>query len=178
MHPLTGENIREHLLHAQQVEKATWSHFRSHSPLFKALYEHVRTASEKTCIVEREGREVSCHRGTGYAVEIQDPILHFALPGETEVLSFQLRVGYCPLEDDAEYDSQGGRDVERVYRLYCPIDLELNFTKEKFDLWIKEMREKQDAELLKKERKVLDRLLKRHPKYATEKLLKMRPSAS
>lgn len=178
MYALTGANIQQHLEYAQAAERATHSHFRLYSLFVKALAEHVRTASDADCVVDREGRSVSCHRGTGYAIELKDPILHFALPGETKMLSFKLHVGYEPLDDDPERDSLGNRDVERVYRLYIPIDLELNYTQEKFNLWAKKMKSELDAEKLEKERAQLDRLLARHQDYAILKLLKTKPSAS
>lgn len=178
MYPLIAPDIAEHLRIIQKANRATDWHFRVGSRFFDALREHVRTAPNTKCIVDRENRKVSCHRGTGYAVELRDPILHFALPGEVENLSFTLRVGYEPLEDDPEYDHDHTRDVGREYRLYCPIDLELNFTREKFNLWTKHTKEELDKERLKQERKELDRLLKRHPKYVTEKLLKLKPNAS
>jgi hypothetical protein len=176
MHPLLATNIVEHLKIVQKARRATDEHFRGRSDFFDALREHVRVATDAKCVIDREGRAVSCHRGTGYAVTLADPCVHFALPGEVEHMSFNLRVGFEPLENDDAYETRAFRDVEREFRLDCPVDLELNFTQAKFDLWAKATKEKLDAERLKKERKQLDRLLKRHPKYATEKLLKTKSS--
>jgi hypothetical protein len=178
LYDLVAPDIVEHIKIVQNANRATDWHFRVNSKFAKALEEHLRTASDAKCIVDREGRALSCHRGTGYAVELRRVCVHFAMPGEVEHMSFDVCVGWEPLESDHEYDSQGGRDVEREYHLYCPTDLELNFNKAKFDLWIKSTKERLDAERLKKERKELDRLLKRHPSYATTKLLKTKPSDS
>jgi hypothetical protein len=172
VYPLLADNVVEHIKMVQNANRATDWHFRVGSKFFDALREHIRTAKDATCVIDREGRSISCHRGTGYAVELKRPCVHFAMPGETEHMSFYLHVGFEATEDDAEYDSMHSRDVEREYRLYCPVDLELNFTKEKFSLWTKSMKEELDKECLKKERKELDRLLKRHPKYAADRLLK------
>lgn len=177
MYPLLTGNVVEHIKMVQNANRATDWHFRVGSKFFDALREHVRTAKDARCVIDREGRSISCHRGSGYAITLRNPCVHFAMPGEIEHMSFVLHVGFEAAEDDAEYDSMHSRDVEREYRLYCPTDLELNFTKEKFDLWTRRMKEELDKERLKKERKDLDRLLKRHPSYATEKLLKTKPSA-
>jgi hypothetical protein len=171
LYQLLGENIGEHLKIMQDGDRATDWHFRTGSQFAKALEEHLLKSKEKDCIIDREGRTISCHRGTGYAVNIKNPTLHFAMPDEVQNLSFDLEVGYEPNEEDDEYR---GRDIERSYHLYCPIDLELNFNKHKFDLWLIETRKRLQAEQLKQERKTLDRLLKRNADYAAEKLLKLK----
>lgn len=174
---LLAPNVVEHIKLMQTGERATDWHFRVRSKFAKALQAHIVGASDKTCIIDKGGRAVSCHRGTGYAVNVKDVCVHFAMPGEVEYMSFKVSVGLEPLEDDVEYEGREFRDHNTEHRFSCPTDLELDFTQAKFDLWVRKTKEEVDAERLSKERKQLDFLLKRHPKYAAEKLLKTKPSA-
>lgn len=172
LYALQGANIAEHLKLMQDGDRATHWHFRTGSRFAKALEKHILEAKDKDCVIDREGRSVACHRGTGYVVEIKNPILHFAMPGEVQNLSFDLKVGYELRDDDEEYSSDG--EIERSYHLYCPIELELDFTEAKFKLWVIETKKRLQEEQLKKDRKTLDKLLKRNADYAAEKLLSLK----
>jgi hypothetical protein len=162
----------------QDGERATDWYFRVGSKFVKALEEHLVESKAKDCIVDREGRQIACHRGTGYAISVKKPILHFAMPGEIEMMSFDLEIGYEPKEDDDEYGSRHDRDIERAERIHYPADLELNFTKAKFDLWIQETRTKMRQERARPELRLLEKLLKKHPEGAREMILKLKPSDS
>ena len=162
----------------QDGQRATDWHFRVHSKFTKALVENLTTASNKNCIVDREGRRVAFHRGTGAAVRFERPVIHFAMEGEIEMMSFELTIGYEPNPDDDEYGDRHERDIERAERIHFPSDLEHNFTKEKFELWLQETRKQLREERARPEHRFLEKLIKKHPDKARALILKLKPSGS
>jgi hypothetical protein len=162
----------------QDGEKATDWYFRVTSKFTRELVEHLLNAPAAKCIVDREGRRIACHRGTGAAVQFKRPILHFAMPNEIEMLSLDMEIGYEPNEDDPEYESRNDRDIERVQRIHFPADLETDFSKPKFDLWIHETRMKLRDQQARPEHKLLEKLLKKHPDKAMELITKQRQKGS
>jgi hypothetical protein len=172
---LVGANIVEHMKHAQNAHDATLNHFRYKSKLVRAIQDHCVNATD-CLLIDKGERQISCHRGTGYAVSIREALAPFAMPGECQMIWLTFSVGFSPLPDDAEYNGyDGGHDIEKRMDVNVPADLELHFTQEKFNLWlnttIRELRHKErDANNLKD----LQKLLLKYPKQGREFLKKMK----
>jgi hypothetical protein len=128
-------------------------------------------------VIDKEDRRISFHRGTGAAIDVNNPVFHMGFDGEPDSISFELHVGYEPLPDDAEYTGEHNRDVERLYHMNISVDLEENFTKEKFDLWKTATRAKRLADRNKTEHKLLEKMMRRHAEKAIEFAAKLKKPA-
>jgi hypothetical protein len=162
----------------QAGQKATDWYFRVGSEFTKALVNHLLTASDKNCILDRERRSIACFRGTGAGVRFAKPILHFAMPGEIQMISFDLEVVYEPNDDDRNEGRDSDHNIERAERIHYPADLELDFSKPKFDLWIHETRKKLRDERARPEHRFLEKLVKKYPDKAMELITKQRQKGS
>lgn len=170
LYPLLGPNIISHLEACQKAERSTFNYFSTKSSFIKAIEDHI--VNSKDCVlIDREGRDVSCHRGTGYAIGCKNVIVHFHVPPETQMMSFDIEVGFCPLEDDPEYNGyDGGSDIVRKVRLFAQTDLELNFTKVKFKKWLDDQRQTKEKEEWKNTFEPLKHIIEKYPKRIKELL--------
>lgn len=170
---LVGANIVEHLKHEFNVTSATFNYFHFKSKLVRAIQDHVMHGAKECLLIDKEGRDSS------YAVSVKEASAPFAAPGECQMLRLTFEVGFRPLPDDAEYNGcDGGVDINKRMDVYCPADLELNFTKEKFNLWLNTtIREKNHRERDAKNLKALEELLLKYPKQGRDLLKKMKRSA-
>jgi hypothetical protein len=133
----------------------------------RALRTHMVVSSPSACIVDREGRCVAHQRH----VMIKDVRVY---AGDGDNMAFNMHVNYLPSNDDLDSDAYDDNDyVQRTYRLICSTDLELYFSENSFALWVLKVRSSFNAELIKKGRRTLDTLLKRHPEYASDRLIEI-----
>lgn len=98
------------------------------SEAWRAIHDHVVYA-ENCVLVDRKGRRVSCHRGTGYAVRIKDAFN--MRTGGPSTICIVVQVEYD--EDDEIVDS-GATETERIY---VPADMLIRFSRRKFNAWLK-----------------------------------------
>lgn len=164
---LAAPTIIEHIKLVSDWMRSTDWHFRVDSKFFKAVAEHIVDA--KDCVLlDRKERTVSCHRGTGYAVNFEQASCPIALPGECQMLMLRISVDF----DDPDYsDDDRYHSTREDFSIYAPADLELNFNQEKFELWLQTKKDERDKKHSQTDLKVLDKLLKRHPDYARQRLL-------
>jgi hypothetical protein len=178
LYTLLAPTIAGHLKTIQDAGRATHWYFRTGCRFVKALEDHIIKAGQKTCVIDKEDRRISYHRGTGAAIEVKNPVFHIGLDDEPDSISFKLEVGFEPLENDAEYTHDGSGDVERAYHINFPVDLEENFTTEKFNSWITKTRARLRAETDKTEHRFLEKMIQRHPEKARELISKRKRKSS
>jgi hypothetical protein len=165
---IVGGNIIEHVMHMQDARDVTLKHFSFKSKLVRAIQDHVLNATDCT-LIDKGGRTVNRLGG----IQVKNVVTPYAMPGECQMLNIEFVVALNALETDyPEYDL--GNDIEKRMDVYAPSDLELNFTKEKFDLWLGTMREKRSKELYGKNLQLLKDLVQKYPAAAKTALASIR----
>lgn len=153
---LYGGNIITHLREMQSLRENCRKYFSYKSKFFRALKDHI---GSEDCVFDLRG-EVVWHRGTGIDVSFrgatvwaldyqQDP------PKEPDVFSIDFEV---TVED--EY----GQEQRRSFSIGVPVDLEFNFTVEKFNKLIDKKRKEIDYKIVEE----LERLIEKYPDKARE----------
>ena len=154
---LNGVNIIDYLFTLQEMKSQVSKHFNFDSPLWKAIYSHIHKESENPAFFDiPQNYRISLVQGIGF-----QSVLAYAFNSKTILIQFE--VGF--LEEDSN------DNLVRSYHIECPVDLELDFTEEKFDGWLKEVRAKKDLKRTEEELEVLETLVKKYPKE-TKKLIK------
>ncbi len=187
---LLGENIVEHLRKCKEAHRATTSYWRR-SKLWRAIRDYIGDNSKKECALgdkpvfgygrDKKVADVRWYKGTGPSIHLDDvdlcPSIHLddvdlCGKGGEVYFSMRIEVEFVADEDEA-YWADYSRDpgTEKHFHIIVPIELELEFSKEKFDEWIKaEMKEKKER-TKKEEVEKLRELVKKYPEVASEVLL-------
>jgi hypothetical protein len=163
---LHGSNIVEHIQITQDAEDATSHYYRSNSQFWRKLQKHIENSDD--CIIERHGTVLNSSASSG--VRFMDVCAPWCKPGEEQTLSLKIEVDFAPNEDDEEYDTfrATGNGKRKSFYIYYPADLELNFTEEKFKIWLNEQRKVRDAARLEKDKKTIKWLLTQCPGLLTQ----------
>ncbi len=154
---LQGKNIVEHLKFAYAVEEATKDYFRFLSPAWKAIQDHIQY--DKDCVIIEHERDedgdanIAYHRGVG-SIHMRNVWLYKG--SDSEFYGMNIGVDYSIGNNRYDY-----RTVS--YPIAIPIDLELNFTKRKFQGWIKKLRNERDKKTREEEAVILQKLMKKYP---------------
>lgn len=129
---LSGANILEHLDRLSIAREALRWHFRTDSKLWRAIKNHIgETEPGKCCIINKRWPCI-CNRGTGWSVSLGDVFTYADPNSKTFVIQF--RVGFEIDDEDHDYYR---KKTSSGYRIDVPKDLELNFTKQKFQAWLR-----------------------------------------
>jgi len=155
------ENPIKQMREIANLSEQLGSHFRSKSPLWKAIWDHI--AHAKDCVLIDRKSCVSVHRGTGHSINFMDLYAckdYSKLPAvEADFFAIQLYVDY--------YDEEEDRDNMVKYTVNAPTELALNFTQKGFKEWIVSVKKERDAERNENDLKELERLVKKFPKKAS-----------
>ena len=162
---LSGDNILEHLDRMHNAQDALRWYFRLKSEFWRALRRHVgESAPGKCCVLNKRWPCIS-RRGTGWDISLKDSFTYVDPNAETYVIEFEA----CFEIDDDDHDDHG-KTINKHCRVDVPKDLELNFTKRKFDAWLRQQKkllEAQDEDELQDQ---ITKLVARYPE--AKKLLK------
>lgn len=160
-----GANIVEHLKEAQRLEENTRRYFQG-SEFWRALQKHIEQSDD--CIVERPG--VVRNHSASSGVSFKDASAPWCREGEEQNISLQIEVEFVPHEDDPGYGTYqvGGPGTRQSFFIYYPADLEINFTKEKFNIWLNQQRKVRDERRLEKDQATIKRLLNQCPGLLTK----------
>lgn len=162
---LLASDIIEHTRIYQEAKNAIKSYYYFNSNLMRAIQKHIARA-ENCVLIDRTG-QVNWD-SSGYAVRFKD-IMVFGPQWrynketgrderyELDYFNLDIVVEYYNEEDDKTENNQ--------YTIKVPIDLEINFTQEKFDAWINEMTEKFKIKQEKKDKETFDALRKNYPQW-------------
>jgi len=155
---LLNSNPIDHMYQLSDDHSKLGDYFYWVSPTWKAIEKHIAYA--KDCVlIDSKGLTIISHRGTGPSIRFRD---WFAYRKEDEIFGISFEVEY--FESECEQNSYDPRTISRTYRLSIPFDLELNFTKKKFDAWIAELKKERDKETKAVDLKELARLKKLYPR--------------
>jgi hypothetical protein len=167
--PLAGDNIFDHMRHCYDLCDRRDHYFRVKSQLWKAIVEHI-WHSKQVVLAPKPTEDcfVITHPGTGPAISIRD-VGCYAKDYQEEHKDGKFQ-GYKGREvafwikfEVTWHSDDYGEEVERKYELTLPCDLELNFTKAKFDAFVKEFAEQRAAETVTHK---LDELVDKLPECA------------
>lgn len=150
-------NIEDALKMTAEVKEHISRYFHYKSLFFKALQKQIcDKESENGIIYFPKDMSVSCSiSGVGILFK-EASISHFHIDQNFYKLKFE--VHYV-------YNEQDNYDVvdEREYKIDVPLDLEMNFTQEKFDKWVEQKGEEDKTRKEKELRHELSRVKSRYP---------------
>lgn len=152
---LVEGNPVAHMLKLREMKSDLRDYYRSVSPLWKAIRDYIIQTND--CVLFDIPATIVRHRGTGAAISLKDPYLI----GRSEEMSihYTIEIEYF---GEGQEDSYSPDTYHSSHYIYVPVDLELDFTKAKFNAWIKKQQRKRDANVEKAERKELARLIKKY----------------
>jgi len=154
---LLNSNPIDHMYQLSNDRCKLQDYFYWVSPTWKAIDNHIARA--KDCVlINTKGLIIISHRGTGPSISFRDWYT-YNRDGGAYGISFEVEY----FESEHELNSYDPRTFRKTYYLSIPFDLELNFTKKKFNTWLAEMKIKRDKETRKADLKELDRLKKLYP---------------
>ena len=161
---LENQNVISNMEKIRELRNAQNEYYYWVSPLWKAISKHI--GYNKDCVlIDREAIMVS-HRGHGPAIALKDTHLYafdysVKPPKPSDMYNITFTVEYF---HDGEERCENPDTYQKSYYLNVPIDLELNFTKRKFDAWVNTIKEKRDAKTKTKELAQLNALKKKYNK--------------
>lgn len=160
-----GANIVEHLKECQRLEDNTRRYYQG-SEFWRALQKHIEDSDD--CIIERPGGVRNHSASSG--VSFKSACAPWCSEGEEQTISLHIEVEFVPHEDDPGYDTfqVGGPGRRQTFFIYYPADLEINFTKEKFNIWLNQQRKVRDEQRLEKDQATIKRLLSQCPELLTK----------
>lgn len=166
---LMGENIVQHLTNLNLLEHQKKNYFRNNSKLWKAIFEHIYYA-KKCVLIDRdeskygEAVEIISYRGSGAAINLKNvEIRGIYQPNEKPFLSFTFEI---------EYGGECFSNYSKTYSIDIDTDLEINFTKEKFDNYIQQLKNTKEEKNKQNDLYMLDMLVRKYPEQA-EKYVKI-----
>lgn len=156
-----GADIVEHLKECQRLKDNTRRYFQG-SRFWRALQRHIE--SDKDCIIERPGAVLTHSAGSG--VRFKSACAPWCSQGEPQTISLEFEVEFVPDSEDPGYDTfqVGGGGTHRTFFVYLPAELEVNFTEEKFKIWLNQQRKVRDEARLEKNKKSIKWLLDNCPR--------------
>lgn len=156
-----------HMRLQSELEDELSKYFYFKSPLWKAIIREVYKGQgqDSGLVKPQPDMHIPSHRGTGPSVSCKSawmPGMNY-LPdgGKEEQNYFGIRfvVGWVYNDDTSEHP----QEKERTYDLNVPVDLETNFTQEKFDAWVATLRAERDELDRKDAKRQLDEIKARFP---------------
>lgn len=143
-------------------------YFHYDSACWRAIVEHIGKNKECAFFIkpvdeDKATLDVMVGRGTGYIINMRNVYIHYT---EGDTFAIELVVWYF----GGKWTRGNPREIKRKYTIEVPFDLEENFTKEKFDAWIKEELAKRQSEQAKDDLPLLSELIKKYPREAKEML--------
>jgi hypothetical protein len=163
LNELLAPNIIDHVRIMQKAEAAMRWYFHARSKLMRAIHKHISNPNAPCVIIDRP-YSIATYRGTGAAIHFKDMTVYGT---QFDGNSKPYEVDFYQLKIEVEYDDEDeGYKGDKIYMIDVPIDLEINFTEEKFDAWVGELAKKRASEKEAKDREVLEALLKKYPKWA------------
>jgi hypothetical protein len=169
LNPLLADNIIEHTRIYQRAESAINEYFRSYSKLFRAIHKHIGNPNAECYIIDLPQHcRIMRYSECGAAVHFKDLTVWGTQWkwDEATKRNVPYEVDHFGLDITVEYhDEEEDRSVTRQYTINVPIDLEVNFTQEKFDAWISELAQKRKTEREAADKEALESLLKKHPTW-------------
>jgi hypothetical protein len=153
---LIDNNIVSHMATMRDMKDAKSDYFRSVSKLWRAIRDHI--ADAKDCVLFDLEGTIIAHRGTGASIALNNVHL-YRFRDCFDEMCLTIGVEYFCEGEESSYDPD---TTSKTYRVVVPADMELNFTKRKFDAWIKKKKEERDVETEAEERAELKRLTKKY----------------
>lgn len=144
-----------------------WRWFYFKSKVWKAIYNHIATSEDVVIVSIPTHNSIATHRGTGHAISLRD----FGVYGKnydtsppTEATAFWMKVsiGLVHISEDHDY----GSEVDHGYNFNVPTELMFEFTEEKFNAWISDLRRKRDVIRTQKDDEALEKLISLYPDKA------------
>jgi hypothetical protein len=161
---LLADNIIDHIRKVQDAEMATRNYYNRNSKCWRAIVKHIADPNNECWIIDNRPENIHRCSGTGPVIHVDDTTVwgtQFRGSGPTfesyEVDEYELRFSI------SYYDEDDDRDKSKSYSVRIPIDLEINFTQEKFDAWVEGLKKSKIAIKEDKERKELAKLLEKYP---------------
>lgn len=163
---LLAPDIIAHTRIYQDAESAIKKYFHFDSKLMRAIHKHIGYA--KDCVLIDRPADICHYSECGAAVHFKDITVwgtQWKYNDETK-RNEPYEIDYFGLDITVEYhDENEDRDVTRQYTINVPIDLEINFTEEKFNVWINELAQKRNLEREEKDKEAIKALLKKYPQW-------------
>lgn len=162
------ENVIKHLETMVEMRNEIEWHFRIKSKLYDATKEYIVKNKDNAFCSHPQNYIVTCHRGTGLGVRIIDCGIWGQECKENKLLQeckenklLPREVFWIRLEIEF-FNEEENHEIIKKKEINFPLDLEENFSDEKFQLWVKE-KEKQkkdkDSEI---ELKLLKNLMQKY----------------
>jgi hypothetical protein len=157
---LTG-NIIEHLFIFQDMKSEIIRYYHFDSKLINAIVDYIYHNSNNVFIRVPDDYFIECHRGTGAAISFKHVTVYknYEVKPATCEEVFRLDLSITLTHDETEMER-----YENISFL-VPVDLELNFTEEKFNKWIDGLEKGKNAREEVEELKVLEKLQKKYPNH-------------
>lgn len=157
------DNIIEHMRLIIDLEEQKKKHFHFDSKVWKAIRDNV--AYKDDLVKHPEDHLIMSYRGTGRAVSLKHVQLYCkdytVKPAkEHDTVGFEVEVEYIH-EDDNTYENPP--TITKKTTLQVPIGLLTNFTKAKFNNWVKKAKAEREAEEKERELKTLKSLMDKYP---------------
>lgn len=156
-------NIVEHMRLVIELKDQQRKHFHYDSKLWKAIRDSVGEC--KGLVKHPEDHLFMTYRGSGKAISLSDVHLyardHTVKPSvESKVFCMEVEVVYVH-DDNTHMDHPP--TVSKKTRLQVPIELALNFSKTKFNNWVKKVKAEREATEKEKDLAQLKELQAKYP---------------
>jgi hypothetical protein len=161
---LLAEDIIAHTRIVQSAESAIKTYFHRHSKLMRAIHKHIGNPNAECFIIDRPPNPICRYSECGAAVHFKDLTVYGVQfdkdnkPYMPEDFQLTIEVEY---EDEDTYNDT----CTRSYWISVPIDLEVNFTQEKFNAWVNGLAQKRKDEREAKDKEAMQTLLKKYPQW-------------
>jgi hypothetical protein len=168
---LLSDNIFEHMRIVRDATLATRNYFMRKSPVERAIRDDLNAHPRRIDLIgEVPEASIRIYRGTGAGISFKVPRIEYSQIREvprSEGGPYQrYELDYYILDFTVGYENEEeNHEFERLYSFQVPFDLELNFTREKYDAWVAEQKAKREAEKMKEDLEKLKELVGRHPEW-------------
>jgi len=158
--------FQQHLRKIQDMKDQLYDYFRYDSKAFRAIEDYIYKHQGFNALVDHPvDHRIPCHRGTGPAINYVGASVYAmdysVRPAkEADVYRLEINVGYVHKD---EWEDEYPTERFKKFEIQVPVDLEADFTQEKFRAWIDALAEQKKKKIQAEAVKQMRKLKAEHP---------------